>query len=114
MTILVLPSGPLRGTVAVSHTDSAPVSSPKGRKVVPGKPYFTGGKGRTGARTSPRSARSPGRGSDYTALDTMPWTCAQWLASVRFATCSFSYMFDRWNLTVCSVTQSIWASCAFE
>jgi CheY-like chemotaxis protein len=43
-----------------------------------------------------------------------PCTAAQRLAFARLSTWSFRYTFDRWNFTVCSLTQSISASSEFE
>src|ERR671925_1586861 len=46
--------------------------------------------------------------------ESRPFSCAHRLASVRFATPSFLYTLDRWNLIVCSVTQSMRASWELE
>ena len=39
---------------------------------------------------------------------------ARRLACVRFETLSFRKTFDRWNLTVCSVTSSVRPTSAFD
>jgi CheY-like chemotaxis protein len=65
-------------------------------------PRRPGGAGQTGEAAS--------RGS----CESSPCTAAQRLAFARLFTWSFRYTFERWNFTVCSLTQSMSASSAFD